>query len=77
MLSVLRRARISLGQVAAVAASLAISACVPGSAPSAGKGSGSVQVALLVPAGSGQSSDEVFTTPPVLLPKPQPKRKKL
>ncbi len=60
MLSVLRRARISLGQVAAVAASLAISACVPGSAPSAGKGSGSVQVALLVPAGSGQSSDEVL-----------------
>ncbi len=62
MLSVLRRARVSLGQIVVLAASLAISACVPGAGPgpSAGKGSGTVQVALLVPAGSGQSSDEVL-----------------
>jgi len=62
MLSVLRRARVSLGQIVVLAASLAISACVPGAGPgpAAGKGSGTVQVALLVPAGSGQSSDEVL-----------------
>lgn len=62
MLSVLRRARVSLGKIAVLTASLAISACVPGAGigPVTGKGSGSVQVALLVPAGSGQSSDEVL-----------------
>lgn len=62
MLSVLRRARKSLGQIAATVAVMALAACVPGggAAPSGGSGSGKVQVALLVPAGSGQASDELL-----------------
>lgn len=62
MLSVLRRARKSLGQFAVLATAFALSACVPGigPGPSAGSGSGKVQVALLVPAGSGQASDALL-----------------
>lgn len=60
MLSVLRRARKSLGQIAVTLAAVALAACTPGNAPSTGGGSGKVQVALLVPAGSGQASDELL-----------------
>jgi len=60
MLSVLTRARKSLGQIAAVAAALLMAACVPATTPTAGTSSGKVQVALLVPGGSGQASDELL-----------------
>ena len=62
MLSVLHRARKSLGRFAVLAAAAVLSACVPGMGPgpSAGSGSGKVQVALLVPAGSGQASDALL-----------------
>lgn len=61
MLSVLNRARKSLGRTLLVMAGLALAACVPtaGPAPSSG-GSGAVTVALLVPSGSGQASDELL-----------------
>jgi Periplasmic binding protein len=61
MLSVFRRARKSLGQVLVGLGALVLAGCVatgPGTTP-AGNG-GSVQVALLVPSGSGQSQDELF-----------------
>ena len=62
MLSVLARARKSLGLFCAAVAALAISACVPASGPVGGgaAGSGRVQIALLTPAGSGQASDELL-----------------
>lgn len=61
MLSVLRRARKSLGRFAILTAALVLAACVPsGPGPSGGSGSGKVQVALLVPSGSGQASDELL-----------------
>jgi ABC-type branched-subunit amino acid transport system substrate-binding protein len=62
MLSVLKRARKSLGVVGAAAAAMILSACVPASGPVAtgGAPSGHVQVALLVPSGSGQASDELL-----------------
>jgi Periplasmic binding protein len=62
MLSVIRRARKSLGQFCLGLGAVVLSACVPTAGPgpaSPGKG-GSVQVALLVPSGSGQSQDELF-----------------
>lgn len=62
MLSVIRRARKSLGQFCLGLGAVVLSACVPtaGPGPAApGKG-GSVQVALLVPSGSGQSQDDLF-----------------
>lgn len=64
MLSVIRRARKSLGQLCLGLGAVVLSACVPTAGPgpaSPGKG-GSVQVALLVPSGSGQSQDELFGT---------------
>jgi ABC-type branched-subunit amino acid transport system substrate-binding protein len=62
MLSVIRRARKSLGQIVFGLGAVVLSACVPTAGPgpaSPGQG-GSVQVALLVPSGSGQSQDELF-----------------
>jgi ABC-type branched-subunit amino acid transport system substrate-binding protein len=62
MLSVIRRARKSLGQLCLGLGAVVLSACVPTAGPgpaSPGKGA-SVQVALLVPSGSGQSQDELF-----------------
>jgi ABC-type branched-subunit amino acid transport system substrate-binding protein len=62
MLSVFKRARKSLGAVGAAAAALILAACVPSTGPvgSGGTPSGHVQVALLVPSGSGQASDELL-----------------
>jgi len=61
MLSVLNRARKSLGQIVVVLSVFLAAACVPSAGPSVGgSGSGSVQVALLVPGGSGQASDELL-----------------
>ena len=61
MLSVIRRARKSLGKFCVGLGVVALSGCVatgPGTVPPAN--GGSVQVALLVPSGSGQSQDELF-----------------
>lgn len=63
MLSVLNRARKSLGHIVIAAASMVLAACVPAAGPTAAGGgavSGKVQVALLVPGGSGQASDELL-----------------
>lgn len=61
MLSVIRRARKSLGQFCLGLGVVVLSACVPTAGPGpASPGGGSVQVALLVPSGSGQSQDELF-----------------
>jgi hypothetical protein len=62
MLSVIRRARKSLGQLCLALGAVVLSACVPASGPGTAPPSsgGSVQVALLIPAGSGQSQDEIF-----------------
>lgn len=61
MLSVIRRARKSLGQLVVGLGAVVLAGCVatgPGTTPPS-RG-GSVQVALLVPSGSGQSQDELF-----------------
>lgn len=61
MLSVIRLARKSLGQVLVGLGAVVLSGCVatgPATTPQAS--GGSVQVALLVPSGSGQSQDELF-----------------
>lgn len=63
MLSVLQKARKSLGRAAAAAATLVLAACVPSGGPSGGPSidaGAPVPVALLVPAGSGQASDELL-----------------
>lgn len=60
MLSVLRRARKSLAHLALCASAVILAACTPGAAPGPSSGSGKVQVALLVPSGSGQASDELL-----------------
>lgn len=60
MLYVLKRARKSLGNFVVAAAAVALAACVPATGPVASSGSGKVQVALLVPGGSGQASDELL-----------------
>lgn len=60
MLSVIRWARKSLGQIFLVLSAVTLSACVTtGSGPVSGNG-GKVQVALLVPSGSGKEQDELF-----------------
>jgi len=61
MLSFLRRAARPLARLGALAALVAVSACVP-SGPVGGPsgGGGTVQVALLVPGGSGQATDELL-----------------
>ncbi len=66
MLSVLHKARKSarqmLSKLGLGLAALALAACTPGAGPgpSVGNGSGKIQVALLVPGGSGQASDELL-----------------
>lgn len=60
MLSVILRARKSLGQIFLVLTATFLAACVStGPGPTAGSG-GKVQVALLIPSGSGKEQDEVF-----------------
>ena len=61
MLSVLARARKSIGRAALGLAALALAACQPttGGGPTVSRGQ-AVPVALLVPGGSGQSSDDVL-----------------
>ena len=57
-------ARLHLGSITAACGALALAACVPSTGPSGGGtklGAGeTVQVALLVPSGSGQSHDELL-----------------
>lgn len=63
MLSVLKSARKSLGRAATVLAALALAACQPVGGSSGGPmidASAPVPVALLVPGGSGQASDELL-----------------
>ncbi|MBA3908307.1 MAG: penicillin-binding protein activator [Rhodobacter sp.] len=63
MLSVIRRARKSLGRSFLVLCTAVLAACVPTGGPSTGPATGAggtVQVALLVPSGSGQAQDELF-----------------
>ncbi len=63
MLSVLALARKSLVRFVFGVAALGLAACTTGPivpAPGAGGGSGAVTVALLVPGGSGQASDELL-----------------
>ena len=60
MLSVLSNACKSLAKSALALSALALAACTPTTTPSVSPGSGSVQVALLVPGGSGQASDELL-----------------
>ena len=64
MLSVLSKARKSLGRFVVGVAALGLAACQPVGGPSTGGGasnaSGPVVVALLVPSGSGQASDELL-----------------
>ena len=64
MLSVLGRARKSLGRVVVALAAVALAACQPVAGPSSGGPSidtkAAIPVALLVPAGSGQASDELL-----------------
>ncbi|MCU0826536.1 MAG: penicillin-binding protein activator [Tabrizicola sp.] len=63
MLSVIHRARKSLGRAFVVLCMGVVAACVPTGGPSTGPAQGnggSVQVALLIPSGSGQSQDELF-----------------
>lgn len=60
MLSVLARARKSLGHFVIATAAVVLAACVPSTAPVQSSGTGKVQVALLVPGGSGQASDELL-----------------
>ncbi|WGV14533.1 penicillin-binding protein activator [Fuscovulum ytuae] len=59
MFSVLRTARKSLGKAVLALSALALAACQPTSGPSVSQG-GPVQVALLVPSGSGQASDQLL-----------------
>lgn len=60
MLSVLNRARKSLNAAALVLSALVISACAAGAPQGGSKLAGTVNVALLVPGGSGQASDELL-----------------
>jgi hypothetical protein len=63
MLSVLHRARKSLGHLAIGLACLALAGCLPAGGPSSGPSidtSAPVPVALLVPGGSGTASDELL-----------------
>ena len=59
MFSVLRTARKSLGKALLALSALALAACQPASGPAVSQG-GAVPVALLVPSGSGQASDQLL-----------------
>jgi len=59
MFSVLRTARKSLGSVVLALSAMALAACQPSTGPSA-PSSDTVAVALLVPSGSGQASDQLL-----------------
>jgi Periplasmic binding protein len=63
MLSAIHRTRKSLGQLVLVLFALVLSACVPSTGTvggPAGDAGDAVQVALLIPSGSGQAQDELF-----------------
>lgn len=64
MLSVFARARKSVGRLVLVGAALVLAACTPGGGPVSGgpalDAGAPVAVALLVPGGSGQASDELL-----------------
>ena len=63
MLSAIRLARKSLGRSFLVLCAVVLAACVPAGGPALdpGRGTGgTVQVALLIPSGSGQAQDELF-----------------
>lgn len=61
MFSVLRTARKSLGKALLALSAVALAACQPSSGPApAGGPTGPVPVALLVPSGSGQASDQLL-----------------
>jgi Periplasmic binding protein len=63
MLSVIDRARKSLAHVVLMMFAMVLSACVPSGGPVSGPSGGggdTVQVALLIPSGSGQAQDELF-----------------
>ena len=63
MLSLLSRARKSMGRVAIVVTTMALAACQPTTATRGGPAvdpSAPIPVALLVPSGSGQASDELL-----------------
>jgi ABC-type branched-subunit amino acid transport system substrate-binding protein len=63
MLSAIHRTRKSLGQLVLVLFALVLSACVPSTGPIGGPADDAgdaVQVALLIPSGSGQAQDELF-----------------
>jgi hypothetical protein len=63
MLSAIRRARKSLGHAFLVLCAMGLAACVPAEGPATGPvagAGGTVQVALLIPSGSGQAQDELF-----------------
>ena len=62
MLSVFHLARKTLALMVVVLGAMVLSACVPSTGPISGPpgNGGSVQVALLVPSGSGQAQDELF-----------------
>jgi Periplasmic binding protein len=63
MLSVLARARKSLGRAVVVLCAGLVAACVQTTGPGPTRGNGgAVQVALLIPSGSGQAQDELFGT---------------
>jgi hypothetical protein len=62
MLSAIHRARKSLGRSFLILCAVVLSACVPAAGPTgpATGAGGTVQVALLIPSGSGQAQDELF-----------------
>jgi hypothetical protein len=59
MFSVLRTARKSMGMVVLALSSVVLAACQPSTGPAVSQGD-TVAVALLVPAGSGQASDQLL-----------------
>ena len=61
MLSVIRLARKSLGRLGLVVVAALLAGCVTATGPGPSRGDGgAVQVALLIPSGSGQAQDELF-----------------